>query len=221
MSEILKGISQTSSPYYSEGQEGSLGINSRGHALVSMGLPERVDLVRLGNSWGAAIPTGSAFTYVNAWPTTRAEIILYNGESGNNAKSYLIDRVWMANITSIAGAQPITILGQMAPSTLSVAAPTDNTAIIKHNLLGSKGSYTGNARLALANTAFALTNQWFALASVDLSPTTNLGGAVVAECYGRYVITPGATFCLAGLSGTAAGTAILGVEWHEALLSLG
>src|SRR4051812_35298353 len=69
-------------------------INGRGDQRVSQALPPKSELARLGLTYTCAIATASAFTYVNAWPTTRAELVLYNGEAGNG-KSYVIDSVWM------------------------------------------------------------------------------------------------------------------------------
>src|SRR5438132_3345792 len=109
---------------YGEGQQ-PISATTRGGLLIQQDLPERSELVRLGNSYGAQIPTGSAFTFVAAWPTTRAELVLWNGEA-TGGKSYVIDRCWIANITTMAAAQPIAMLGQLAPNTLSIAAPTDN-----------------------------------------------------------------------------------------------
>lgn len=193
--------------------------NPKGDLSVAQGLPERSELVRLGNSWGAQIVTGSAFTYVAAWPTTRAELVLSNGEQANG-KIYLIDRVWMSNITSMAAAQPMTILAQVSPTSAAIAAAAnDTTHVFMQQLSGNKSSYGGKGTLAIANTGFAVANHWFPLGSSDLpSMTTNLGASIEAFVYGRLILQPGSTLCLAGLAGTAAGTAILGVEWHEVQL---
>jgi hypothetical protein len=208
----LRGrVRHGSAPYYSEGDERAPQINPRGELLLAQGLPERSELVRLGRSWGAQIPTASAFTFVNAWPTTRAELVLWNGEAADGAW-YIIDRVWQANITSQAAAQPFSLLAQIAPAALSIAAPTDNAAVLRQSLCGKVKTYSGLGRLMLANTAFALAN----LGNAAVSPmTTNLGNSHEALVYGKYLVPPGAAFCLAGLAGTAAGTAIIGVEWHE------
>lgn len=192
-------------------------INPRGDLSVVMGLPERSELVRLGNSWGAQIPTASAFTFVAAWPTTRAELVVSNGNAAGG-KVYIIDRVWMINITSQAAAQPFSILAQIAPVARGIVAAADNPAVLRQQLSGNLagGASGSSARLALANTAFALANQWFPVGSGAISPmTTNLGASAEAFVYGRYIVPPGAAFCIAGLAGTAAGTAICGVEWHE------
>lgn len=193
-------------------------MNPRRELLTSQGLPERSELVRLGFSWGAQIPTGSAFTFVNAWPTTRAELVLCNAGTAGT-KTLIIDRVWMTNITSQGAAQPFSMLGQLAPTVLAVAAAADNTAVLRQNLAGRRKVYDGQGTLALANTAFALTNQWFTLGNAAVSPmTTNLGNSVEVNVYGKYLVPPGAAFCVAGLAGTAAGTAICGIEWHEVQL---
>ena len=206
-------------PFYSEAQPDIVPTtNHRGDLIVAQALPERSELVRLGNSWGAQIPTGSAFTFVNAWPTTRAELVLSNAEA-TGGLPYIIDRVWMTNITSQAAAQPFTMLGQLNPAVNAIAAGTNNAAILRQSLSGKIATYNGNARLLVANTAFALTNQWFSMGTAAVSPmTTNLGNTAEAFVFGRYIVPPGAQFCVAGLAGTAAGTAICGIEWHEVLL---
>ena len=217
---IMARVRKIAVPSYSDGDEKIPAMNDRGEILVSEGLPERAELVRQGNSWGAQIPTGSAFTFVNAWPTTRAELVLCNAESAGG-KTYIIDRVWMTNITSQAAAQPFSILAQLAPVALAIAAATDNTAVLRQSLTGRVKTYSGRAALALANTAFALTNQWFTIGNAAVSPmTTNLGHSAEALVYGKYLVPPGAAFCIAGLAGTAAGTAICGVEWHECQLAV-
>lgn len=210
-----------SRPAYADLDDQPLAISESGELFVSQALPERCELVRLGCGFGAAIPTASAFTFVNAWPTTRGELVLWNGETVGSGKTYVIDRVWLTNITSQAAAQPYSLLGQIAPTSLAIAAPTDNTAVLRHNLLGKSTLVNSNARLMLANTAFAVANQWFTLGNGPISPmTTNLGASMEALVYGRYLIPPGAAFCLAGLAGTAAGTAICGVEWFEVQMTL-
>lgn len=214
-------VRRTTMPAYAQGDSMQPSLTERGGLIHQQDLPERSELVRQGASYGAAIPTGSAFTFVNAWPTTRAELVLNNANSaGGNV--LVIDRVWMTNITSQAAAQPFSILAQLRAGDCGVAAATDNAAVLRWQL-GGKTTITtsGGGRLALANTAFALTNLWFILGNAAVSPmTTNLGNSMSVECYGRYIVPPGGAFCIAGLAGTAAGTAICGVEWHELALAI-
>lgn len=190
-------------------------VNNRGDQLIAQGLPERSELVRMGASWGAQIPTASAFTYVAAWPTTRAELVLCNAED-KGGKSYLIDRAWLANISATATGNVLGFLGQLVPAALNVAAATDNAAILRQSLSGKLTNYNGRATLALANTAFAIANRWVQLGNSTLgNSATTIGLGCEALLYGRIIVPPGAAFCLAALTGTAAGTAICGMEWHE------
>jgi len=199
------------------GQEVPLNMTNRGDQLVAMGLPFRAALAAQGLTWTCRMATGSAFTFVAAWPTTRAELILYNGEQ-LGGKSYIIDAVWMAGISSMGAAQPASILGQIAPV---ATVPTNDTAQLINGVTG-KAAYSGNAKVAVANTAGGcVANKWDMLASQTPSPTTNLGLGVKIDLWGKYIVPPGYVFGLAGLAGTAAGTAILGVTWSEVQLLLG
>lgn len=201
----------------------SLVVNNRGDLSVNQALPERAELVRMGRSYAAQIATANAFTYVAGFPTTRAELVVYNNASSGGV-SLLIDHVWMYGVTSMGAAQPITLVGQLTAAG-AVAAPTDGTTTIVQTSLSGKTvglTRAGVALFALANTAFAVANHWQVLGtSLVPAPTTNLGASVEAFCYGRYIVPPGASFCLAGIAGTAAGTAIIGVEYHEVQLALG
>jgi len=192
--------------------------NNRGDQLVALALPQRTEIARLGQLWTCRMATGSAFTYVAAWPTTRAELVLYNGEAAGG-KSYVIEKAWMYGITSMAAAQPLTLIGQIVP--VAGTVPTNDTAqlISSHN---GKPTYTGRGKVAVANTtAGQTTNLWDVLASANMPMTTNLGAAVVADLWGQYIIPPGGVFALAGIAGTAAGTATIGLTWAEVQLALG
>lgn len=202
-----------------QGQDIRLLANNRGDALMAQSLPPKAELVRMGNTWECRIATGSAFTYVNAWPTTRGELVLYNGEA-TGGKSYVIDSAWLYNISSMAAAQHQTLIAQVVPT---ATAPTNDTAQLISSMSSKTATYSGNALRAVANTAMGqTTNLWSVIATSQASAmTTNLGAALYAELYGKFIIKPGAGFALAGIAGTAAGTAIIGVCWHEVQLALG
>jgi hypothetical protein len=206
---------------YPENREDEqLHINPRGDQIVVQGLPERSELIRMGASWGAQIPTASAFTFVAAWPTTRSELSLQNTAVATG-KTLIIERVWLTNITSMAAAQPISLLGQLVPSSPLPAVIADNTAILRQCLSGIRTNYNGFGALIMAGTSLAVANKWFPLGNAIVpAPTTNLGVSIEANVYGRYLVPPGAAFCTAGLAGTAAGTALIGIEWHEVQLLL-
>lgn len=190
-------------------------INNRGDLAIAQSLPPRSELVRLGQSWLLTLPTASAFTFVAAWPTTRYEISLWNGEP-DGGKSYVIDSCFMTNITSMAAAQPMSLLAQMAPA--RVAAPAAGVSIFTP--LGKNKIYGGAGVSGVAVTT-AVANKWMAIGAAYAAMTTNLGGTILADTYGLFVVPPGGQFGLAGLAGTAAGTAIVGLVFHEVQLTLG
>ena len=189
-----------------------------GDLRVVPALPPKAELVRLGCGWEARIATASAFTYVNALPTTRAEIMLYNGEPAGG-KSYVVDSAWMFGITSMAAAQPIVLIAQLVPSSTMVA-PTHSATTTILNSLSGKANYSGYAKRAVAVTT-CFTDLWSVVAQgLVPAPTTNLAASVYGDLFGKYVVPPGAGFGLAGVAGTAAGTAIIGVAWYEVQLEL-
>lgn len=193
-------------------------FNNRGDHLIAQSLPAKTELTRMGQTWDCAIATANAFTYVAAWPTTRGELVLYNGELATG-KSYLIDSAWLYNITSMAAAQAMTLIAQIAAV---ATVPTDDTAQLISSPSGRVG-YNGKGKRAIANTAAGqTTNLWRVLATSQMAAmTTNLGAALFAELYGGWIVPPGYVFALNAVAGTAAGTAIIGVRWHEVQLTLG
>lgn len=203
-------------PQYSEGLNGLLQSNARGDIPVAAGLPPLTELVRQGNSWMMSIPTGSAFTHVAGWPTTRAELLMHNGEP-SNGKSLVIDKAWAAAITSIAAASAYTLLGQVVDSGV---APTDNTAVLIQSMSG-RGTYGGRVKRAIANTAYGIASKWQVLETQPAGPAASIGLAVIADVQGGIVIPPGGLLLLNVIAGTAVGTGIIGVQWHEAQLDLG
>src|SRR5436853_6193026 len=109
------------------GQPQAFTANGRGDQRIALSLPERSELVRLGRSWGAQIKEGNAFTALITVPTTLAGLSLQNGEATGGA-SYLIDRVWVKAVTSLAAANYLAILAQVvAPGTALVADSANKT----------------------------------------------------------------------------------------------
>jgi hypothetical protein len=201
-----------------QGSEIQQNFNNRGDQLVALGLPQKAEIARMGGMWTSRIATASAFTFIAAWPTTRAELVLYNGELPGG-KSYIIDSAWMYGITSMAAAQPATLVGQLVPAVATI--PTHDTAQLISSRNG-KPTYAGRGRVAVANTAAGqVANLWDVLGSINLPMTTNLAAALLADLWGAYIVPPGGVFALGGLAGTASGTAIIGVTWAEVQLALG
>src|SRR5213076_3021657 len=78
---ILGQIRGAVRQYFTTGQQIQPVMSDGGALIMTQGLPERAELVKLGASYGAVIPTANAFTYPTAtWPTTRSELILQNAE---------------------------------------------------------------------------------------------------------------------------------------------
>lgn len=198
--------------------DGKPDVNSRGDLCVAPALPPLTELARMGELWTCAIATGSAFTMVNAWPTTRAELVLFNGEPAGG-KTYVVVGAFCSYITSAAAAQSTVLLAQLALH--GIAAPTDDSAQLIFSRSG-KRAYGGYAKRAVANTAFCLANKWEAIAfSAGNATTANIGETLIAnELYGGWLVPPGGCIGLAGVASTAAGTAVLGVTWAEVQLPI-
>lgn len=214
---VLGTVRGTSVPNYGDGVDPQYQLNNRGDLSVVQGLSAMAEMVRMGQTWQVSIATGNAFTHVAAWPTTRAELVLYNGEPGPNGKSYVIESVWAANVaTSIAAASAYTILGQVVPTG---AAPTDDTAQLITSRRG-KATYGGLAKRAVANTAFGVASKWEVLGSI-VTPTASIGSGLSVPINGAIIIPPGGLFLLNLIAGTATGTASVGIVWSEVQLTLG
>jgi hypothetical protein len=223
MSDTLIGglVRQVLVPQYNEAQDAPVAMNNRGEQLVAEALPLKTELTRLGNTFSVQIATGNAFTYVNAWPTTRAELVLYNGEP-SGGKSYIIDSAFMADISSAAAAQSKALLAQLVAA---ATAPTDDTAQLITSRSGRAlfgAAYSGKAKRALANTtAGQIANRWEVIGATTTPNAATIGASLYVDLFGGWIVPPGAALALAGLASTAAGTAIIGVTWHEVQLALG
>lgn len=204
---LVRGLAR---PNYTEGDQ-RLGVNNGGEIVVAQGLPPKTELVRLGNSFNMMIPTASAFNHVANMPTTRAELALYNADP---LKSYVIDAAWYLALTSITAASGATLIYQVSGT---AAALTDNAAVLINSPIGKV--YNGRARRALAVTTM-VADKWASLASIAAGAAASIGHGVYADVNGGIVVPPGATLGLNVVVGTAAGTALIGVAWHETILNV-
>ena len=90
-------------------------MNPRGQQITAAGALAKSEIVRLGRTYECSIATGSAFTHVAAWPTTRAELVIKN--VATDGTCLVIDSAWSANVaTSVAAANTYTLLGQIVSS---------------------------------------------------------------------------------------------------------
>lgn len=195
-------------------------MTPRGAQIVAFGMPPKAEMVRLGKSYECSIATGSAFTHVAAWPTTRAELVIYNAATAASGVYLVVDSAWSANVaTSVAAANTYTLLGQLVNAG---TAPADDTAQLIVSLSGAAGSNgSGNVRRAVANTSFGVASRWTVLGSTSSGgATATIGEGVYAEVQGKYLVPPGGLFLLNLVVGTATGTSSIGVAWHEMCLGV-
>ena len=196
---------------------------------VVQALPERSQLVAQGNSWEGGLSTtcGTITAITGGMPTTQAQLALYNGETGASAKSYVIDRVYIMVITSsTAGGIGIITTGVIAPGNIvgTTATIFSGAAVPNANIknLAGKGFYgSGNAKLftngtITANPVIAITD-WVPVQSLPGAgaAATTLGSVVTGECYGRYILRPGAAIGFNVMGASALGTYGIWVSWHE------
>lgn len=201
------------------GSSGRGQANNQGETLLNQVLPERSELVRLGNSWGSMQKDANQFTALITIPTTLADFALQNGEVAGG-KSYVIDRVWIRCKTSLAAANYLTIFAQVVPAGTALVADSANKNV--WSLSGRSLTYNGRAQIALASTATGcLADRWFMLGGMSLPTSTTIGAAYDVNCFGRYVIPPQANFSLTAQEAVSGGQLVLGVEWHEVQLDLG
>lgn len=212
MSDSIFGVVRRGSvPDYNDGATSQVGINPRGELLCANALPSKAEYVRLGNSWSCQIATGSAFAPVAAMPTTRAELALYNGNA-NPGLTFVIDAIWYFALTSQAAAAGATLIYQVKAD---AAALADDAAQLINSPVGKV--YGGLAKRAVAVTTM-VANKWSVVGCSHTSAAASIGHGVYAEINGGIQVRPGATLGLNAVVGTAVGTAIIGVSWHEVYL---
>lgn len=213
-------VRQGSRRNYSSGGTQLIDISRGGDLLVSQGLPERSEIVRMGQSFSAQMPAASAWTLLITIPTTLANLSLQNGEA-SGGKSYIIDRFWVKAVTSMASACALTPLSQLVPA--GTAQVADDATVLRMSLSGKAAPAALTlAKIVMASTATGcLTDKWNHHASAQVPATTNIATLVEVQCYGRYIVPPQASFNINAQESVSGGTAIAGVEWHEVQLDLG
>ena len=217
--EIFGNVRGTSRPNYPEGVYNKVQENSGGDLLVAQALPPKTELTRMGNTWCAHIAAASAFTLVAALPTTRAELMLYNGEPAGG-KSYVIDSVWLTTIVTTTALTPVTLLVQLVPAATMTAPTNDLTGILFSSRSG-KAAYGGYAKRALA-TATCVANMWQSVGSGTGAATASIATGCFADVFGGFVVPPGAGFGINAICGTTVGASgIMGLTWSEVQLQLG
>ncbi len=206
---LYANVRQTAAEIYGSGQS-QVDQNPRGDLCFAQSLLPKTELTRLANTWYAIIPTASAFANVAGAPTTRAELALYNGYTDTTC--LLIDQIWFFCLTSITAAANVTILAQVGQP----AALTNNTAVLITSPLGKV--YGGSVLRALAVTT--MTTDKFAIVGSGTTggATATIGAGAVAEIGGSIIVKPGFSVGVNAVVGTATGTSLMGILWHEVKL---
>lgn len=209
---ILKFVRKVAPGLYATG-DGKPHVNSRGDALVALGLPPASELVRLGESYG--VVQAAAVAPVVALPTTTAQVSLWNGES-DGGKSYVIDSVFMTVVVSAGAATGIGLAGMLNKGRVSAM-----TADINSSIFGLAGhAYAGKGKVDLAATV--VDDGWHPIGNSIVGPASQIGLNIDVEVYGKYIVPPGGAFSLAALANTVTTITVkMGCRWHEVQLDLG
>lgn len=190
-------------------------INSRGDLMTAQSLPERTELVRLGNSW--AVEDTTSVVDLTGVPTTTASLSFWNGEP-DGGKSYVIDRVFTTVTTSAGAASAHTLFCLLNKG--PVASPSGVSLTI-----GTKNGRNYPGKIVIARSATVTNDGWWpcpdqGMVSGAAAATTTIGLTVDSRINGNIVIPPRHEFSLAlmGVNATEAGK--FGMEWHEVQLPI-
>lgn len=207
-----------------QGQDIPQQMNNRGDTLVAQGLPPYTELTRLGGGWAGRNTTGVAAVTANP-AITASHFTLYNGEPNTpTGKSLVIARIVVDKfVTDATQTNPFKLLAEVSGVGIETA-PT-NASNTKSSLSG-KGTYAGNARIALSQTVVG--SAWFSLGT---TPSHGAGGTFASDANtsmdvpvdGMIIVPPTGELNLAVVEATAAAAVqfFYTVIWYEVLLQLG
>jgi len=189
-------------------------VNSRGDQIVSQGLPELTEIVRMGDTWQTILSSGVA--PLTGIPTTTAALVLWNGE-GANGKSYVIDSVF--NVEGVVDATQSNMTSLFAMlGRPPVTTPVDAGLAIRS--LSGRQAYSGRARTVVGGTV--VNDGWFPVGTSAPVAAAAAGSAWKALDWplkGLYIVPPGGSFNLhAAKVAATASQCFIGVRWHEVQL---
>lgn len=186
-------------------------LNSRGDMIVAQSMPERAEIVRLGDSW--QVMTSAAIAPLTAVPTTTGALNLWNGEQ-SNGKCYVIDRVQVAEIVVDATQSNSTAVFACLVRP-PVTAPTDAALTIRS--MSGRNAYSGRARTTV--NASVTNDGWFPIGTSAPTAAAAAGsGWKVTDIAlnGLYIVPPGGQFCVhAAKVAATAGQCHFSITWHE------
>lgn len=196
------------------GGQGEQDVNARGEALVNLALPERAEIVRLGESYG--IIQASAVAPVVALPTTTAQLSLYNGE-GDGGRSYVIDSLIGVVVASAGAATGVGFAAMLNKG--KVATPTNELSPATAAWGQSGHRYGGAAIVDLAATV--VDDGWHPVGNAVVGPASQIAMPFEVQVYGSYIVRPGGMFSMAVLANTVTTITVkMGVKWHEVQLDI-
>lgn len=206
----------------SSGEDGNLVVNPRGDLLISRGLPENTEMVRLRQSYNAGYDQSlTAVAPLVALPTTAAgagTISLFNQEQ-DNGKIYVIDSLWCIVTAQIAAATAVSMIAMLNIGKFSNATAITND-VTPRGLAGQV--YKGTAVVDLAYAGTLTDDSWQPVGSSINTIAANLGSIVDVPCRGIFVVPPGHAFHFGVVANTATATSVkFGVRWHEVQLVVG
>lgn len=193
--------------------QGTAAMNQLAEFLVATGLPRGTEMVRRGKAWSTMSVTAVAGLVVR--PSTTAALEIWNGYSGNNAPSLIIDRLFWFNLVSAQVAQGFTGWAQV---TAAKATPSSAALAVR----GASGKpYTGSAVNAVGTTV--VDSGWFPWAvgsTKAIEATVTPNGGAVADVDGRLIVPPGCSLCLHAVAQTTASTFTQGASWYEEVITI-
>lgn len=196
-----------------QGQDEQACINPRGDLLVANSLPPRAEAGRLKRIF--KVITTTAVAPVVAIPTTTAQLSLWNGESGPNAKSYVITQIGAFCVVSAAAA---TSLQMVHLINVGIKAAPTASGLTTRGTAGQVYNGTGVTGLAVSVTD----DGWFPAGNSVVGPASQIGLAVKAEIGGSIIVQPGFLYSIAVVANTATTITVRQyIEWEEYILPMG
>lgn len=218
--KILGMVRGLFAPNYPESDEDKqFAMNTRGEQLVSQGLPELVEIVRLGFSWQVSSTTGQAA--LTALPTTTAGLTIRNNDPAGGV-TLVIDSFGSVEEVIDATQTDVTALFAML-NARGDTAPSAGTAETAIKSLSGRGA--GGTGSALVSRGMTVTNNgWFPHGTPGAQMAPVAGGAnwKVNEALvrGMYLVPPGGAFSIQAVKAAAAAAAqqFFFFRWHEVQL---
>jgi len=214
---LIRGLFADNNPEARE--DARLTLNNRGEQIIVQGLPELVEIVRLGFSWQISSTTGQAA--LTALPTTTAGFTLRNVDPANGV-TLVIDSFGSVEEVVDATQTDVTAIFAML-NARNDAIPTAGTSETGFkSLSGRAPGGTGSAIAARGQTV--ANNGWFphGTPGAQMAPVAAGANWKVNEvlCRGMYLVVPGGAFSIQAVKAAAAAAAqqFFFFRWHEVQL---